>query len=298
MRWSTRGLIVEPLGHGWSTTHAALPVPTVLADGSLRILYATRDELGRSRIARANVDLDAMKVDVDDEPVLDLGRLGAFDDSGVTPSCVVEREGRTFLYYTGWSLGQTVPFYLFAGCAVADGDGRFERVSSAPLLERDAVDPLLTASPWVLVEDDRWRMWYVSATEWETTPARPRHRYHIRYAESDDGLSWSRDGRVSLDFRDATEYAFGRPCVVRDDGLYRMWYCVRGDTYRIGYAESDDGLEWRRMDDASGIDLSASGWDSEMQAYPAFVEADRRSLLFYNGNGYGRDGVGWAVREP
>ena len=42
----------------------------------------------------------------------------------------------------------------------------------------------LTASPWVLVEDGRWRMWYVSGTDGGSSTASPKHRYHISYAES------------------------------------------------------------------------------------------------------------------
>ena len=115
------------------------------------------------------------------------GPLGAFDESGTTVSCVVSSGGRTFLYYTGWTLGVSVPFYFYAGLATRTGDaGAFERVSQAPLLERSAVDPYLTASPWVLPRRGRvWRMWYVSAAGWRirdgapstgTTSATPRAR--------------------------------------------------------------------------------------------------------------------------
>ncbi len=99
-------------------------------------------------------------------PVLGLGPIGAFDDSGVTSSSLVHWEGRSYLYYTGWSRGVTVPFYLFAGVAVSEDGAPFRRASPAPLLERTAVDPYLTASPWVLVDNGVWRMWYVSAVRW------------------------------------------------------------------------------------------------------------------------------------
>ena len=110
----------------------------------------------------------------------------------------------------------TVPFYLMAGVAVSHGSGPFERLSAAPLLDRNAVDPLLTASPFVIVEDGRWRMWYVAGSDWTgTASGEPRHRYHIRYAESDNGRDWQRDGHVCIDYADATEYAFARPWVSR-----------------------------------------------------------------------------------
>ena len=193
----------------------------------------------------------------------------------------------------------TVPFYFYAGLAASGDGGRsFERVSRAPILERSEVDPFLTASPWVLVEDGGWRMWYVSCVGWEPTPNGPRHRYHIKYAESADGIRWAREGRVCVDFASAEEYAFARPCVIKESaGVYRMWYAVRGKRYRIGVAESADGLTWTRHDDAAGIDVSASGWDSEMIEYPVVFDAAGRRYMLYNGNGYGRTGMGLAVLD-
>src|SRR6185369_3438268 len=132
-------------------------------------------------------------------------------------------------------------------------------------------DPFLTASPFVTIEDGRWRMWYVSATEWRATAAGPRHYYNIRYAESADGIDWSRDGRICLDYRDAEEHAFARPWVVRDPDAYRMWFAVRGNRYRIEMAESPDGNRWTRHGDAS-LEAAPEGWDSGMVEYPCLFD--------------------------
>jgi hypothetical protein len=211
-------------------------------------------------------------------------------------SCLVEHGSHWYLYYTGWMLGRTVPFYLGVGLAVSeDGGDSFHKVAAAAVLERHRVDPYLCASPCVLIEGSRWRMWYVSGLRWEARPEGPRHYYLIKYAESNDGIAWRRDGRVCIDFATDEEYAIGRPHVVRDGGLYRMWYCVRGASYRIGYAESADGLVWTRRDDAAGIVPSATGWDSEMQAYPMVFRDRGRWLMLYNGNGYGATGFGCAT---
>jgi hypothetical protein len=190
-----------------------------------------------------------------------------------------------------------VPFYFYVGLAVRrPGKHGFERVSKAPILERDTVDPYLTASPWVLREAEGvWRMWYVSCTGWETVDEAPRHCYHLRYAESGDGVQWRREGRVAIDFEDEREYALGRPCVVRERAGYRMWLCARGESYRLAYAESADGMRWERNDTASALDTPSEVWDSEMEAYPAVFDWDGTRYLLYNGNGYGRSGVGYAV---
>jgi hypothetical protein len=74
-----------------------------------------------------------------------------------------------------------------------------------------------------------------------------------------------------------------------------MWYCSRGDAYRLGYAESADGVTWVRDDDVAGLPPSRNGWDSEMICYPAVYDRNGRRYLLYNGNGFGATGIGYAV---
>jgi hypothetical protein len=128
-------------------------------------------------------------------------------------------------------------------------------------------------------------------------------RYHLKYAESHDGIHWHREGRVAIDYAGPAEGGIVRASVQKDGALYRMWYCyrsqaeyrsVRTDSYRIGYAESGDGLVWTRLDDQAGISPSAEGWDSFMLAYPEVVDVAGHRYMFYNGNGFGQSGFGYA----
>jgi hypothetical protein len=292
--WRPKGLLLPaPPPVPWAVTHAAVP-HAHRSDRGLRLYFSSRDERGRSQIGCAELDIRGLgaSVQVRCNPLLRPGALGAFDDSGVTTSCLVRDGAVEYLYYTGWSLGRTVPFYFDVGCAASRDGEHFERISNAPILPRNDIDPFLTASPWVLVEGNRWRMWYVSATGWDLVDDVPRHRYHIKYAESSDGVSWERDGIVCIDFCDASEYALSRPCVVKDGDRYRMWFSARGDTYRIVCASSADGINWTR--DVEPVIRSSGDWDSEMQAYPSVFDHDNVRYLLYNGNDYGRTGIGWA----
>ncbi len=76
-----------------------------------------------------------------------------------------------------------------------------------------------------------------------------------------------------------------------------MWYSFRGLRYRIGYAESLDGLQWERLDHLAGIDISESGWDSQSVEYPYVFEHRGQKFMLYNGNGYGATGFGIAVLD-
>jgi hypothetical protein len=297
MPWAKRGVLLGPPHHlSWSASHAAVPTIDV-GDGSVRLYFTSRDAAGRSHIAAATVDLDGQTPpEIQPEPVVSPGPPGAFDDSGAMSSCLVRSRDQLYLYYVGWSKAVIVPFYTFTGLAISDdGGSTFEKVRATPILDRSPFDPYMAHSPWVVVEGGRWRMWYSSCVDWRSESTGLRHYYHVKYAESDDGIEWRRDGRICVDFSYPGEHAIARPCVVRDGNLYRMWFAHRGDAYRIGYAESTDGLEWTRRDDRAGIDVSPSGWDSEMIEYPCVFDFGARRHMLYNGNGFGATGIGHAV---
>ena len=227
------------------------------------------------------------------------GELGCFDDNGVTPSWIVDDgAGTKHLYYIGWRPRSTTRMSVVAGLALsADGGSTFTRSSRAPILRLTNAEPfsILTA-PCVLRDGGRWRMWYVSGTGWVHADL---PRYNIKYAESPDGVDWKQTGHVCIEAESQDETSLARPCVVSDDRVYRMWYSTKkgGRSYRIGYAESADGLTWNRMDHEAGIDVSDSGWDSEMIEYPFVFAHEGRRYMLYNGNDYGRNGAGLAVCE-
>lgn len=301
LTWTPRGRIFPPPGAdlpAWIGTYGALPFPVSMGGRRARIFFSGRDADNRAQIGACAVDLDTLTIDpasITSEPLVAPGPPGSFDESGCSMSCIVRQGARWFLYYTGWTLGRTVPFYLAAGLAVSEDDGcTFRKYSPAPLLDRNAVDPFLTASPAVVIENGLWRMWYVSGVSWERRAEGVRHYYLIKYAESEDGIDWARHGRIAIPFESRDEYAIGRPHVIKAGPLYRMWFCIRGDRYRIAYAESDDGLVWRRLPQPPP---APSDWDAEMQAYPTVLPDRDRWLMFYNGNGYGATGFGCATAE-
>ncbi|MCI0457813.1 MAG: hypothetical protein L0Z62_12665 [Gemmataceae bacterium] len=300
MRWRKLGVVYCPPGdRWWARAYAHLPTPELLDERVLRVYFASLDDHQYGRIGYADLDArDPTRVlHVSPEPVLDLGEPGRFDDSGVNPSCVVNVGGRRRLYYIGWQRCQRVPYMLFAGAAES-ADGTFRKLSRRPVLDRTDSEPFLRSATSVLVEGGRYRAWYVSALGWGDVHGTTYPRYVVRHAESADGLSWSDGGPVCIGL-EGDEFGIGRPWVVRDGALYRMWYSVRSHSapYRIGYAESADGLTWTRRDEEAGIDRSERGWDAEMICYPAVIDVGGRRLMFYNGNRHGASGFGVAVLE-
>ena len=308
MRWVKQGQIFAVTGQRpWMSSHAAVPVPHLVDDGRMRILFGPRDAEGRTRTAFVDVDPGepSQLLAVAQAPALDLGERGAFDDSGAMPSCLVAEGDDLYLFYIGWNRGVSVPYRNAIGLAVStDGGVTFTRVHDGPIVDRNAREPYFVTTPFVLRDGGTWRMWYASATRW--IGAVPDPVYVIKYAESDDGVAWRRDDVTCIVPRTPDE-ANARPWVIHDGDRYRMWYSFRGgsgfrtdpgQSYRIGYAESADGVSWTRDDARAGIERSADGWDSEMIAYPAIYDHRGITHLLYNGNGFGRSGIGHAVAAP
>ena len=307
--WQKCGILVAPdPSVPWRQSHAQLPV-VVSAPGEGRdrfhAYFASRDADGRSHIGRASIELGPTPrlLGVEPEPVLSPGSLGAFDCDGVYPACLVAMpDGAQRLYYIGWLRGAKSPmFYAAIGLADAPaGSMRFSRRSRGPIVDRSPVDPCLVTSPSVYADGQMWRMVYVSGLGWYEQDGALHSRYHLKSATSADGLTWTRDGQVAVDFKDAAETNLGRPFVTRTRSGWEMWFCAASATtkYRLAYASSSNGVDWRRCDELAGLSPSADpqAFDSEMVAYPWVVRHNGRDYLFYNGNSFGRDGFAVATR--
>lgn len=297
MLWKKSGLLFSASGqHPWMLSHAANPTAELLEGNLLRVYFGTRDGANRSHIGAAVFEMrdGAHLIDLASSPLVGPGERGSFDDSGTSMGCLTRSGDSLHLYYLGWNLGVTVPWRNSIGLAISTDKGiSFQKHTAAPVLDRSAIDPFSLSYPWVLHEDGRWQMWYGSTLRWGAKDGEMEHA--IRWAESKDGCIWRRDGRVVLPFEGPREYALTRPCVIHEDGVYRMWFTHRGPSYRIGYAESPDGHAWVRSDAGHGLDVSGNGWDAEMVAYPCVFDWGGARYMLYNGNEFGKSGFGIAT---
>jgi hypothetical protein len=291
-------MVYKPSGASdWAVTNAAYPTAELRDPETLRVYITCLDAHNFGRGGYVDLDpSDPMRIlRIAERPILDLGEIGDFDDSGANPFAVISFKGRRLMYYQGWQRTLRAPFTVFTGLAIEASEGRFMKWGRVPVLERTSEEPHIRGAPCLMIDGDRLRMWYVSSGRWTPRTDGLHYLVSIRHAVSDDGVTWIVDPAPCLQPA-ADEYAVGRPWVVRDGGLFRMWYSVRSfdRPYAIGYAESEDGGVWRRMDQRAGIARSDTGWDSEMICFPNVIDAGGRRLLFYNGNHHGASGFGCA----
>src|SRR4051812_19076021 len=114
MKWEKKGLIFVPDGRiDWSVSHAQLPIVDIENNVFWRIYYSTRNHLGQSNVGYLDVTPGKPEdiLFVSPKPVLQLGKLGTFDESGIMPVALVNYKDKKYLYYAGWSLKKTVPYH-------------------------------------------------------------------------------------------------------------------------------------------------------------------------------------------
>ena len=305
--WQKKGLIYRPNnGLSWAKSHAQIPTVDLVEKKILRIFFSTRDESNRSHITYMDVDSENPQqiFYLHQQPLLKLGLTGTFDDCGIMPTSIVTYKGLKYLYYIGWNVRNTVPYHNAIGLAISEDNGlTFNKLFTGPIMDRNTLDPYFCGTACVKIENSIWRNWYLSCTKWIQVNGKSEPLYNLKYAESLDGINWKREGIIAIDLKNEAEGGIARASVIKDDEIYKMWYCYRGHTdyrvnknqsYRIGYAESLDGIIWKRMDNVNIIEPSEDGWDSEMVAYPEVIDIDNRRLMFYNGNGFGQSGFGYA----
>lgn len=304
MGWIKKGLIFQPdRDLYWQKSHAALPTSLHVKDDLYRIYFTSRDGANKTYVGFFDLELgqqDFKIINKSREPVLTPGALGLFDQDGVQCTSVVRVGEKVYMYYLGWSRGLPEPlFFASIGVAISsDGGLTFEKYSEAPIMERSRYDPWMVSGGTVLFEKKCWRMWYISGIDFELTAQGAKSKYDIKYAESVDGLNWRRNGISCIPLR-SNETNISRLSIIKELGVYKAWFPYKsdGNNYRIGYAESTDGINWHRADERASIDVSESGWDSKALDKVWVLNAKGMKFMLYNGNNFGYDGIGLAVES-
>jgi len=314
-RWKKLGKVFAPqevVGRPWLKEFAQAPAALVLGD-VVRMYFSCRppaDADGKYVSYSAYVDLDRSDLfkvrHVAEQPILSLGDLGEFDEFGTYPVSVI-RDGEDIrAYYAGWTRCESVPFNVAIGCAISQDDGKtFSKLGNGPVLSYTPDEPFVLSGPKIRKFNDVWHLFYIAGRKWKLVDGRAEPVYKIRMATSVDGVNWNKHNEDLIPSRIEEDEAQASPDVFYANGKYHMFFCYRYSShyrgkqngYRIGYASSTNLTDWTRDDSKAGIDVSESGWDTEMISYPHVFQLDGKTYMAYLGDQVGRYGFGLAVLE-
>ena len=301
MKWIKKGLIYHPKNNfGWDYKYAMMPTP-IIHNGNIRVFFGTTDSeiYGRPTYIDLNIQNPSEILYKNNKVLVDLGKDGTFDDSGVIPSSFIRKDNEYFLYYVGFQRSFKVPYLLFSGILKTNDLINFNRISESPFYDRNKENIYSNAAPFVIFdkEEGLYKMWFWQGVEWVTVNNKKYIKAEIHYTTSKNGIDFDKKThKCIIPSKENNEFSVGRPWVIKKNKSYIMYYYIRyiDKLYRIGHARSSDGINWIRDDENTGIDVSNEGWDSEMICYPAVIDVGDKTYMFYNGNNNGETGFGYA----
>jgi hypothetical protein len=308
MNWKKLGLVFDLTKKKpeWLKSHAMMPLALEL-ENCLRVYYTGRHLDGRSRICFFDLDKNNPQrlLYMHETPLLEVGNVGTFDDCGTVGTCIVKHENIIYLFYNGYNVRNTVPWSNSIGLAISlDGGNSFKKKFEGPIMDRSMFEPYFAITPCIIIENGLWHMWYTSGTGWIPIDKRVEPVYNIKYAKSKDGINWIREYEVAIE-QGHEEECVARATILKDGNILNMWFIYRGsrdfrdgvDSYRIGFARGNikTPTKWTRNDESAGITIGPEPYDVGMQAYPNVVSIGNKTLMFYNGNNFGQDGVACAI---
>lgn len=281
----------------WAISHFQCPTAFPLDERTVRVYVSCRDANQVARIGFLDLDFHCGVFvrcsPLHPTPALSTGAIGCFDEHGVYSSTVLRVDDEIRLYYAGYTRGAEPPMFYTAVGVASSKDGReFDRLSQAPIMSRSEYDPCLVTSPGIYRLGSSWVMYYVSGFGWlRSETGRLQSQYDIKIAWSDDLVQWKRSGEVAIPLAN-DETNISRPTVIVDDsGVHHMWFCSmpRGGAYKIGYARSQDGRHWERIDHLSGF-VTENSSEGRMQAYPHVFRFAGHVWMLLNEGRYGDTG--------
>lgn len=316
MKWEKLGKIFDPakftLANG-CTSFSQSP-QAVVFDEFVRIYFSTRSfdsSSGQYLSHIAYVDFTKNFRDiisVSNHTVIELGKLGCFDEHGIFPMNVLRVGDVIYGYTSGVNRRVSVPADGAIGLALSrDGGSTFQRIGDGPVLSASLREPCIVVDPFVKIYDGIFHMWYVFGLGWRkySSDASLGRIYKIGHATSRDGISWEKEeARQILDNRLGDDECQALPTVIEISGRNHMFFCYRQASdfrknkersYRIGHAYSYDLNNWIRDDASMALEVTENDWDSDMLCYPHVFECDKKIYMLYNGNDFGRFGFGLAV---
>ncbi|HKG06363.1 MAG TPA: hypothetical protein VKB19_07895 [Pedobacter sp.] len=140
----------------------------------------------------------------------------------------------------------------------------------------------------VLRETNGYSMW----SSW-------RPKKSIALSTSKDGLAWTDPIPVLMPNPGNTwESDLNRPCVIKKDNIYHMWYTGQADGKSwIGYATSPDGKTWRRTSKAPVLSAELA-WEKTSVMCPSVIwdqKAGIYKMWYSGGEQYEPDAIGYAT---
>lgn len=198
----------------------------------------------------------------------------------VNRACYWIKDGVWYLWYTGMNEKEAK-----IGLAVSKDGYSFKRYQQNPIIvPTESHEQGAVMNPCVLWDDADFvfKMWYSAGEKFEPDV--------LCLATSKDGINWEKHGQNPVFTHGVDKYdqcKVGGCDVVKVNGRYLQFYIgyENIDNARICVAESNDGIDWKRIKQNPILSPTKGAWDSDAVYKPSvcFDIKKNNAYLWYNG---------------
>jgi hypothetical protein len=298
MIWKSLGLLFDVQSkYEWMNSHAALPTVIKISNEYFRIFFSTRDTSNRSHATFVDLNFQHWNpgkkiIHTQKKPTFSPGKIGFFDDCGVTVSTFLTTKSGMYAYYLGWAQKSTTPFSNEIGIAAVDKNYNFSRIQNLPIYGRTEEEPLTFGYPTILKFNNKISMYYDGIKEWN--PQNPSmYKFNLREAILNKKNKWIYSNKELIKLK-SNERAITRPAfMILGKKLIMIYSLDVAGKYEFAAACKNKEGKWIRLRNFTFIN-SGYEWDSIDNCYPSIFESNNEFYMLYNGNGYGKSGFGIA----
>ena len=273
-------------------SHAANPVVIRIDETTYRIFFNSRDSNQRSSVY--SFDFDMKNQSLIPDTLRDqflLGNTDGYFKDGVSLGSHFELDGVYWIGFMGWTNPPYKHWYGKIGRFKLDSNYDFEYMEEKPWFDLSTHDPISLSYPAVYFNKNVMHVWYGSTLSWDGGNGEMVHV--LKEKVSEDFVHFEDSNRF-VEWEMGKSQAFSRPSIVLVNDKFLMAYSVRGNLtkYQIGFGIVEENSAV--VAHLTTFSPSSSTWETEMVEYPYLISHNDEIYMFYNGNAYGKSGIGLA----
>lgn len=290
-KWQKKGLLIKTNPKNkWMCSYLGPSYAILRNKRYIDIYFSARNKKNISSIGKITFDTK-LKKKTNCKKIFSVSESKSSDRHGVSYPTILKFKNKTYLYYVGWKKNKLFKFENNLLLAIKKKD-KFYRIKNV-INAKDST--FGSGSCFILKKGRIFMMWFTSFLKRNKKKKNSLHyEYTIKLATSYDLINWKVKPNNCINFKSKTENAISKPTILYKNYKYHMWYCYRGKKYKIGYAVSSDGYKWIRKDNRIQFIGNNYKWDNLEKCYPSVIEVNKKLYMFYSGNNYGKNGIGYS----
>ena len=272
--------------------YASNPAGIVVHDNQVRLYFNSRDIQTRSSIY--SIELYGEKLEPDYKSIVlqhSHGQEDSYFSHGISVGQIFSMNDEKFLSVMGWKNYVDKHWEGRIGYIPFNAQGNLTQLEPKPWMDLDNQDSISLSYPALYEHCNSTLIWYGSTLTWDAGNGEMLHILKEARLSSDGRVI---KGDKKLPYIMGSAQAFSRPAIVQIDENFLLAYSYRGNTtkYRIGFALLDNFNSASHLGGISPFLISKDEWDSEMVEYPSFLSFQEQLFMLYNGNAFGKTGIG------